>query len=199
MTSSSLVHSNTNCAVCNLYTDLKWPAKYCYWLSQKLNAPHTQHKVASFSAASIVFPSLVSLHRFIPSLFCLHWNTTLTVSRVNKALTVSLAPSVLDFTSPYPSSRRDGGKVAGGFRVSSSNHMNRDRARHLLLQLHVWISLFRTCCNSQWRGSLFGHMSKEFKGPSHYMQQKLVSGHHCGGGGGKPLICGTSAAKHLAL
>lgn len=27
-------------------------------------------------------------------------------------------------------------------------------------------------------------MSKEFKGPSHYMQQKLVSGHHCGGGGG---------------
>lgn len=39
-----------------------------------------------------------------------------------------------------------------------------------------------------WKASSFGRALGEFKGPSHYMQQKLVSRHHCRGKWNKPLI-----------
>lgn len=69
-------------------------------------------------------------------------NALFTISCVNKPLSGSLSVSVpvLDFTSRYPYSRT-GGCVAGGDRVSSSSHMNRDGAWRLLLQQLVWKSL----------------------------------------------------------
>lgn len=54
----------------------------------------------------------------------------------------------------------------------------------------VWISLLFDSQRRDiwWKASSFGRALGEFKGPSHYMQQKLVSRHHCGGKWNKPLI-----------
>lgn len=95
-------------------------------------------------------------------------------------LSLSLFLSVLD--SPrYPSSRRDG---VSGWREScfiTELEMEPDICP-CQKAVVVWDS------HGSSDSLFFGRTSKKFSRPSHYMQGKLVSGHHWGGKENKPLI-----------
>lgn len=129
-----------------------------------------------------------------------HWvSLPLAVSR-------SLSLSVLDFTSRYPSSRRDargggGGAMAGGNHVSSSSHMNWDGAWHLLFAaacLNIIVVYDSHGAIVSGRLSLWSYVGK-VQGTKSLHAAKISLRPSLEGGGDKPLIYGTSAARHLAL
>lgn len=196
-TPMSNLQSSVNLAACFLDCGRKLESM------EETHEYHTRVMALCLSLCVYISPTLLLSFSISPllSVFCLSlcfWNAIFTISCVNKPLTGPLSLSVLDFTSRYPSSRRDGG---GGVWRKSCFIIQPYEMTWSLTSFFAAACLNIIVVYDSVEGSLFFLVIrlKKFKRPSHYMQRKLVSGHHCGGGGDKPLICGTFAARHLAL
>lgn len=160
---------------------------------RKLKSVNTTHELCHHKVFLSVHPTrLLSLSislspatSFLP--LPLYWNTIFTIFCVNKplaagSLSLPLFLSVLDFTSRYPSSRRDG-------RGCLEEIMFHHPALWTDMEPGVFLCSSMSeyhCC--LWLGAMFIYLFflvirlKKFKRPSHYMQRKLVSGHRCGRG-----------------